>query len=104
MILKVFSVYDCKVQAYMPPFYCRTTGEALRTWESSCNDGQSMMYKHPGDYTLFEIGSFDELSGNLVPLKAHVNLGKAIEVRKDLAPSPLSRSSEIPVLSASSNQ
>ncbi|QKI28926.1 VP5 [Kummerowia striata gokushovirus] len=66
----------------MVPFFAPTVGYAMRSWETSCNDGQSMMSKHPGDYTLFQIADFDESSGAILPLAAHVNLGKALDANR----------------------
>lgn len=80
--LKVFVVHDSKVAAYMQPFFCRTVGEALRTWEATCNDGRSMMSSHPADFTLFEVAEYDEATGCFVPHQVHVNLGKALEQKK----------------------
>lgn len=83
--LKVFTVYDSKVEAYMTPFFAPTVGAALRSWETAVNDGQSMMSKHPGDYSLFEVAEFDEKTGSFTPHKAHVNLGLAVEFKKQPA-------------------
>ncbi|AZL82966.1 nonstructural protein [Apis mellifera associated microvirus 18] len=89
--LKVFTVYDSKVEAYAQPFFCRTIGEALRSWEGACNDGQSMMSKHPGDFTLFEVAEFDEKTGTFHPRETKNNLGLAIEQKRSAAPAPLDR-------------
>lgn len=94
--LLVLSVYDSKVEAYMAPWYARARGEAIRSFEEACNDGKSMMSKHPGDYTLFQIGEFDEKKGELIPLSTKVNMGVAIEFRKapsSVLPSPLREAS-----------
>lgn len=82
--LKMFSVYDSKVEAYTPPFYCRTIGEAMRNWETTCNDGKSMMSNHPADYTLFEVGEYDESTAKVSPLGALKNLGCAIEAKRQV--------------------
>lgn len=84
--LKVFTVYDSKAEAYLQPFFMRSMGEALRGFQEVCNDPQSNLCKYPGDFTLFEIGSYDEESGRLESLKAFVSLGTAIEFKKS-APS-----------------
>lgn len=82
MKLQMFCVFDSKVEAYMQPFYARTVGEALRSWEQSCNDGQSMMSRHPGDYTLFQVGEFDDQTGRIHAKEAFTNLGTAIEQKR----------------------
>lgn len=79
---KVFVVFDSKVEAYMTPFFCRSKGEALRSWETACNDGQSMMSKHPADYTLFESGEYDDATGRIQQHNALIPLGTAIEAKR----------------------
>lgn len=80
--LRMFSVYDSKVQAYMNPWIARTVAEAQRSWVQACNDGQSMMSKHPADYTLFQVGEFDEETGEILPLKAHASISTGLEARR----------------------
>lgn len=79
---KMFCVFDVKVGAYAQPFFMRTAGEALRSWEEACNDSQSMMCKHPADYTLFEVGEFDDNSGRVATYEVLKPLSTAIEVKR----------------------
>lgn len=79
MKLKIFAVYDSKVAAYMQPFFMRTTGEALRAWGTTAADTSTQFNKYPGDFSLFEIGSFNEETGEVKALPARINLGTALE-------------------------
>ena len=81
---KVFTTYDSKVGAYLQPFVMRSRGEAMRAFESICNDGKSQFCLHPDDFTLFEIGEYDELSGNIVPHEAKISLGLALDFIKSV--------------------
>lgn len=65
MIMKVFGVYDLKALAYLQPFFSQSTGAAIRAFEDVVNDGNSPIAKHPGDYQLFELGTFDDTKGLL---------------------------------------
>lgn len=81
-MLKMFVVRDSKSESYAPPFCMRTRGEAVRAWETSCNDGESMMSKYPTDFSLLEIGEFDELTGS-VTLHGKMNLiGVALDFKR----------------------
>lgn len=80
--LKVFAVYDSKVEAFLQPFIMQTKGQAVRAFTDSCNDPQSNFWKHPEDFTLFELGSWDEVSGAYTNLTAKVAIGGALEFRK----------------------
>lgn len=65
----VFTIYDSKVNHYWDPVVFLNKGEALRTFEEGVNrrnqDGSaaSLIGQHPQDFTLFEIGYYDELTG-----------------------------------------
>lgn len=78
MKLKMFCIYDSKVEAYNTPFFQRSTGEALRSFEDAANQ-QEGMKSHAEDYTLFELGEWDDGTAELVMLSTPRPLGKAIE-------------------------
>ncbi len=63
MRMKAFTIYDTKAKAYLPPFFLGETGQAVRHFTDAVNDGQSAFNKHPEDYTLFEIGGYDDATG-----------------------------------------
>lgn len=75
----VFSVYDSKANAYLRPFFTTTKGLALRSFIDAANDPRETINKYPGDYTLFELGEYDDASGTITMHKAHQNMGKANE-------------------------
>lgn len=77
--MKVFSVYDSKVETYSTPFFLRSKGEAMRTWVDIANDKSSDIGKHPEDYTLFEIGEWDQNTAKIQNHNTPVSLGVAIE-------------------------
>ena len=79
MILKMFTVYDSKIEAYLQPFYMQSTGAALRAFEDTCKDENSQFNQHPGDFTLFEVGTFDDQTCRIQTHDAKINLGCAIE-------------------------
>lgn len=80
MKLKLYSIYDSKLEAYAQIFSMPTKGAAIRAWISTVNDRSTDINKYPADYTLFEIGEFDDQTGNLTCHHAKLNLGTALEV------------------------
>lgn len=80
MRMRVFSVYDEKAEAFLQPFFTRTVGEAERMFGDAVNDQESPFCKHAADYTLFEIGEFDQALGELVPCTPR-SLGVALTYR-----------------------
>lgn len=73
--MKMYSIYDSKVKAYMQPFFMRTKGEVIRSLMNELQQADSNLAKHPGDYTLFEIADWDEQAGKLEPYKTHESIG-----------------------------
>lgn len=69
MTLKVFAVRDVKSQAFLQPFYSPSVGSALRAFGDAVNDKSCPFNKHPEDYVLYEIGSYDDGSAGLFPLE-----------------------------------
>lgn len=82
-VLEVFSFYDSAVEAYMPPFYMKSKGEALRVFSDLVNDKSHGFSKHPEDFTLFHLGSWNDSDAFYQPLLTPVSLGKAIEYVSD---------------------
>lgn len=62
MKLLVFSVYDKAVQAFLPPMFMRSQGEALRAFTEACNNNDHQFKRHAADYTLFKLGEWDDAS------------------------------------------
>lgn len=71
--MKIFTVHDSRAEAYLPPFYMRTKGEAIRAFETTVKDTNSQFNKYPQDYTLVELGEFDESTADIKLLdKPHI--------------------------------
>jgi len=79
--MKVFSIYDSKAEVFwMPKFYINA-GVALREFADAvaASKGDNDLSAHPEDYTLFEIGNWDEREGDWIGYDAKISLGVAIE-------------------------
>lgn len=86
-MLKMFTVYDSKVGAYLNPIFLRSKGEAVRIFQETVNSKDHMIAKNPEDYTLFELGSWDENTSKFVLNSTPISIGLALEfVRNDSRP------------------
>ncbi len=56
----VFSVYDSKIEAFLQPFFMPTRAAAIRALTDTLGEPGHMFAKHPEDYTLFYLGSFED--------------------------------------------
>lgn len=79
MISKVFTVYDSKTEAYLSPFFMPAKGAAIRAFSDLVNDSNHQFGKHPSDYILFELGSYDDSSASFDLYSAPVSLGVGVE-------------------------
>ena len=61
----IFSIQDSKAEAYMRPFFANARGIAIREFTNLVNDKNHPVGQHPMDYTLFQIGTWDEDDGVL---------------------------------------
>lgn len=59
----------------MQPFYCQTVGLAARAVSELMEDPRTTAAKYPTEYSLFEIGEFDDSNGALVSIVPGINHG-----------------------------
>jgi len=81
-IKKVFSVFDCKANAYLPPFVCVSRGVAIRMVRAAALDVKHDFYRFGADYTLFEIGEWNEHKGEMKQFAAPTNMGTALSFQQ----------------------
>jgi len=80
----LYTIHDSKAEFYRPPFVARSKGEAIRMFAQGANDKETQLAQHPEDFTLYQIGTFDDITGQ-IHHEPHISLGKAIDyVRKDI--------------------
>lgn len=83
MTKKVFTVYDSKSEVYSPPFFLLSRGEGIRAFSEVVNDPSTSPGKYPEDFTLFEIGQFDETNCKFVLYSTPTSLGLGVEFVKN---------------------
>ena len=81
MIQFVFTVYDSAAKAYLPPFMFPTRAMAERAFSQLAVDRSHNIGQSPKDYTLFELGTFDDSDASYSMYEAKEPLGLAIEYR-----------------------
>jgi hypothetical protein len=79
MKLKVFAIYDEKAEAYLAPFNYSTRGQAIRAFTEIASDPNTQINKHLLDFTLYEVGTFDNEKGHYINCSENINLGRASE-------------------------
>lgn len=67
MLSQMFVIYDLKSSVHTSPFAWRTKGEAIRNFTDSAKDPNSMISKHPADFQLKHVGTFNIETGVMIP-------------------------------------
>lgn len=81
MILEVVSVFDRAISTFGRPVFVPHTGAAMRSFMDEVSGAKdSELGKHPEDYDLMHLGSFDDQVGRFHQLEVPKLLvaGKAI--------------------------
>lgn len=65
MIIKVFALRDVKADAYGSPFFVPSEGIARRLLGEWTQDPRSEVAKYSADFTLYELGTFNNETGLL---------------------------------------
>lgn len=84
MQYKVFSIRDRAADVYGQPFYAPTRGAAIRMFTDEVNrkDDNNNLYKHPEDFDLYELGVFDDNTGQFTTDQVEqVCVGKDVSVK-----------------------
>lgn len=77
MIINCYAVYDSKACAFLAPFFAAANGLAIRMFSDAANDPSTTLHKHPSDFNLYQIGTFDDSKGILKSEVPAIDLGRA---------------------------
>lgn len=67
MMQNAYSLFDKKVEAYGNPFFMPNDAAAVRSVGDAAADRSTTLARHPADFSLYSIGSFDDSTGRLEP-------------------------------------
>lgn len=79
MLMSICTVRDDVSQVYGRPMFVRTVGEANRSFISECSNAESELSKHPSDYSLYELGQYDDETAVFTLLPAPRLVSKATD-------------------------
>lgn len=87
MKMNVYSIYDRKALSYGMPFFQATDGAAARSLSDLANDVNTMIGRHPTDFVLFNIGTYDDQLGLMIPetpLRHVMDAAALVQVQEEL--------------------
>ncbi len=65
MRLDIFTVHDVVSEKWGKPFFGDNAASAIRGFSEVCKDEGHEFAKHPSDYSLYHVGSFETDSGKI---------------------------------------
>lgn len=80
MKLEIFSMYDQRAGAFITPFFLPNLAMALRGIKSAAESETHMFHKHPNDFALYKLGSFDDSSAKLETLMQPEHIGLVSQI------------------------
>ncbi len=66
MILEMFSMYDEKAMAFITPFFLQNENMARREINHVGGSEKHMFGRHPEDYCLYQVGTFDDTTCEVI--------------------------------------
>lgn len=94
MKLRAYCIYDNKALAYHPPFFAGTDASAVRSLQDVCNDMNTTIGRHPGDFALYCVGEFDDASAYFVSAHPIVHIVDAVTLVSTTQNLPLFKENE----------
>lgn len=86
-VSKAYTLHDVKALTYSPPFYQTNHALAVRMCKDLVADINTTVGRHPADYKLYCVGTFDDATGKLEPLNIIEHVTDIIS----LVPAPTQR-------------
>lgn len=76
MIYKIVAVHDRAAAAYGRPIFALAIGQAIRSFQDEIRRvaPDNEMNRHPEDYDLYELGEFDDNTGQFTSLSSPIQI------------------------------
>jgi len=78
----IFAVYDSKAKVFAIPFFLPSEAVAVRAFAAAANDLDTQLGKFPEDFTLFQVGSYNDENGQIFGLEPFKNLGLGAQFKR----------------------
>lgn len=79
MMMVACSLFDTKAGIYGPPIFVAHEAIAVRSVQETAQDRRTLLARHPADFSLLVIGTYDDATGVLSALP-HRSLGSVVSL------------------------
>jgi len=83
MNVNIYAVYDTKAEAFGAPFTLQADGIAVRSFIQACENPESEFNRYPNDFTLYQIGTYDDSNAFIATNKPEELITAAQALKKD---------------------
>lgn len=85
--MNIYAIKDDALNRFMQPFFTHTNAAAIRAFRDHTNEKGSPANMHPGDYTLYYLGNFDEETGDITSDKERlINAADLVDKNENITP------------------
>jgi hypothetical protein len=77
MKLNIYTIFDSKAAAFIPPFFVQNDHVAIRAFADGANSPDHQFCRFSADFSLHNIGIFDDCTGEIEMHITPKNLGFA---------------------------
>ena len=76
MRYEVYAIYDNKAETYTIPFFIQNQPMAIRSFKDLVNTEGNQFNKNADDYALYQLGEYEDASGEFHTEGTHVTNGE----------------------------
>lgn len=69
MILNAYTLFDSKSLVFNQPFFAHNNAVAIRMVTEIAQDMNTSIGRHPSDYVVYRVGTYDDQTGFFSPLE-----------------------------------
>lgn len=80
MINNVYAIFDIKSESYTQPSFMQNDAVARRSVHHLIENPGSTYHSHPEDYTLYNLGTYDERTGTFDLLTDYYPVAKFLDI------------------------
>lgn len=84
--MQIYAIFDSKTDAFLPPFISPNNRTAIREVQKAALKPDHPWNIFAADYTLFEIGTWNELKGEIHMHETKINQGTITQILARMTP------------------
>lgn len=78
---RIFALHDSKAEAFTAPIFEVSRGVAIRSFQAEVKNKDSKLCQHAEDFTLYELGGYDEQHAGFQLLASPEVVARAIDFK-----------------------